>query len=489
MRLSFGYFQFDLAYLSLSGYCYKIPLIVELVGILNQVEVDMPYESAAGNITIAVAGDAMITRRMSPFKEKKFLELVDLIRQADASLVNIEMLFHNFEMSWNMKDTVSFQVSEPSNLDELKWMGFDAVTTANNHSYDYSEAGFLKTLEWCDRFKISHAGGGRNLDEARAPTYLDTSGGRVAIMGATTTFSDESRAGRGRPDFPGKPGLNALRHDVIHHVPESVFETLERAKIELGYQEEEDNKIKFTPFLGEQYVGKDKTKFLGGKFQKNQQFDIETRCNQEDLQGIAHWIRGAGKAADFLIYGTHCHESGPKGEYHGGSRISPPEFLREFARFTIDQGCHMFLAHGPHFLRGIEIYKDRPIFYSLGNFVFQNETVQRVPDPAYKGLGLSYDHTPGDWGLERSREETLGFAADPVFYRSALPVCRYDQGKLKDVTIYPIDLGFGQPMSQRGRPVLAEHKVAQDVLKWLQDVSSPYGTNIEIEGDVGIIRV
>ena len=97
MRLSFGYFQFDLAYLSLSGYCYKIPLIVELVGILNQVEVDMPYESAAGNITIAVAGDAMITRRMSPFKEKKFLELVDLIRQADASLVNIEMLFHNFE--------------------------------------------------------------------------------------------------------------------------------------------------------------------------------------------------------------------------------------------------------------------------------------------------------------------------------------------------------------------------------------------------------
>jgi poly-gamma-glutamate synthesis protein (capsule biosynthesis protein) len=449
----------------------------------------MSYESSKGNITIAVAGDAMITRRMSPFKENQFLELVNLIRNADASVVNIEMLFHDFEMSWNMKDTVSFQVSEPRNLEELKWMGFDAVTTANNHSYDYSEAGFMKTLEFCDKFKISHAGGGRNLDEARAPSYLDTPGGRVAIMGATTTFSDESRAGRGRPDFPGKPGLNALRHDVIHHVPESVFQVLERAKHELGYQEEEDNKIRFTPFLGEKYSGHDRTKFLNGKFLKAQNFSVETLCNEEDLQGIAHWIRGAGKAADFLIYGTHCHESGPEGEYHGGSRLSPPAFLREFAHFAIDQGCHMFLAHGPHFLRGIEIYKNRPIFYSLGNFIFQNETVRRVPDPAYRGMGLSYDHTPGDWGLERSLGETVGFAADPVFYRSAVPVCRYENGELKEVLIYPIELGFGQPMSQRGRPVLADSRVAQDVLKWLQRLSKPYGTNIEIKGDLGIIKV
>ena len=37
------------------------------------------------------------------------------------------------------------------------------------------------------------------------------------------------------------------------------------------------------------------------------------------------------------MYGVHCHESGSIGEFHGGSRLSPPEFLEEFARWTIDQ--------------------------------------------------------------------------------------------------------------------------------------------------------
>ena len=45
----------------------------------------MIYDSAQGNITIAVAGDSMITRPMSMFKEERFLKLVDLLRSADAS--------------------------------------------------------------------------------------------------------------------------------------------------------------------------------------------------------------------------------------------------------------------------------------------------------------------------------------------------------------------------------------------------------------------
>ena len=84
----------------------------------------MIYESAQGNMTIAVAGDSMITRPMSMFREKEFLALVELLKTADASVVNLEMLFHDYEMSWENKDTVSFQVSNPSNVKELQWMGF-----------------------------------------------------------------------------------------------------------------------------------------------------------------------------------------------------------------------------------------------------------------------------------------------------------------------------------------------------------------------------
>jgi poly-gamma-glutamate synthesis protein (capsule biosynthesis protein) len=148
----------------------------------------------------------------------------------------------------------------------------------------------------------------------------------------------------------------------------------------------------------------------------------------------------------------------------------------------------MVAGHGPHFLRGIEIYNGKPIFYSLGNFIFQNETVQRVPPPGYSYYHLGDDSTPGDWGLSRSGGGEFGFAADPVFYRSAVPVVEFEGGRLREIRLYPIDLGFKQPMSQRGRPVLAEGQVAQEILQWLQDVSKPFGTEIAIEGEVGVIR-
>jgi hypothetical protein len=50
-------------------------------------------------------------------------------------------------------------------------------------------------------------------------------------------------------------------------------------------------------------------------------------------------------------------------------------------------------------------------------------------------------------------------------------------------------MGFGRPIPQRGRPVLAQGQVARDILQWLQEVSKPFGTDIRIVEDVGIIRL
>ena len=174
------------------------------------------YDAERRDISIALGGDAMITRRMQAFQEPRFLKLVDIMRNADVSLVNLEMLFHDYESSWQWS-SATYTRSDPKNLDELKWMGINAVTTANNHSFDFSEGGFLTTLEHCRDVDLPHAGGGRNLDEARAPAYVDSARGRVAVMSATSTFSETSRAGAGRPDFPGRPGRQ--RPAPRHHPP------------------------------------------------------------------------------------------------------------------------------------------------------------------------------------------------------------------------------------------------------------------------------
>ena len=450
---------------------------------------DMIYDSERGDISIAVAGDAMITRRMRPFQEEGFLKLVEILRKADVSIVNLEMLFHDYESSWQWSGT-TYTRSDPHNLDELKWMGVDAVTTASNHSFDFSEGGFLTTLQHCREINLPQAGGGRDIDEARSPAYVDSPRGRVAVMGATSTFSEQSRAGPGRPDFPGRPGVNALRHDLVHHVEPDVFEALSRARVELGYRDIQEARRTFG-FHGIEKAGKEDTEldFLENKFVLGEEFSVTTSANQDDLSGIGKWIRGAQKQADWVVYGTHCHESGSTGEFHGITRISPPDFLIEMARWTIDQGASLFAGHGPHFLRGIEIYQNRPIFYSLGNFIFQNESVLRLPDEAYRRFNLGYDQTPGDYLDTRSGGGTRAFASDPVFWRSVVAVCNYSQGDLKEVLLYPIDMGYGRPIPQRGRPVLSEGEVAQQTLTWLQDVSKPFGTEITITDGVGIIRV
>ena len=449
----------------------------------------MIYDAEKRDISIAVGGDAMITRRMRPFQEESFLKLARVLREADASVVNLEMLFHDYESSWQWS-SATYTRSDPRNLEELKWLGIDAVTAANNHSFDFSEGGFLTTLQHCREIDLPAAGGGKDADEARAPAYFDSPRGRLAVLSATSTFSEVSRAGPGRPDFPGRPGVNALRHDLVHHVERDVFDALHKANRELGYQEAADVTRNFG-FRGlrEEIDHSSEVEFLEKKFVLSEDFSIQTSPNRSDVAGIEKWIRGAQKQSDWVMYGTHCHESGSTGEYHGGSRLSPPDFLVDFAHWTIDQGCALFAGHGPHFLRGIEIYKNRPIFYSLGNFIFQNESVLRVPDEAYRMYNLGYEQTPGDYLDTRSGGGSRAFAADPVFWQSVVAVCNYAGGALREIVLHPIDMGYGRPIPQRGRPVLAEGPIAQETLKWLQDVSKPFGTEITIEGDVGMIRL
>ena len=52
----------------------------------------------------------------------------------------------------------------------------------------------------------------------------------------------------------------------------------------------------------------------------------------------------------------------------------------------VDAGADLFVGHGPHVLRGVEIYKGKPIFYSLGDFIFQNETLLRLPSEELRAV-------------------------------------------------------------------------------------------------------
>jgi poly-gamma-glutamate synthesis protein (capsule biosynthesis protein) len=104
----------------------------------------------------------------------------------------------------------------------------------------------------------------------------------------------------------------------------------------------------------------------------------------------------------------------------------------------------------------MEVYRGKPIFYSLGNFIFQNETLWRQPQDFYDRLGLPATATPAD--LFDARSARGGFAADPAYWESIVPVVRFTGGQsasLEELRLYPVTLGHGLPRWRRGSPVLA----------------------------------
>ena len=441
----------------------------------------MLYDAQAGNLTLVASGDTMITRRMSVFREDGFVRLRKMFREADVGFTNLEMLMHDYEHSPGQAGG-TFTASDPKNLGELEWLGVNLVSCANNHSYDYGEGGVLTNLEHLRRSELVHAGTGRNLSEARAPAYLDTANGRVALISASSTFSEAGRALDQRPDINGRPGLNPLRFNTTHIVDRPAFDALRRVNSKLGLEAQrnalrnfrhpgaipEDNDSRF--------VFMDKVVALG------EEFKVNTQLNRRDLNDNLKWVRDARRMADWVMVSVHCHESGTH-------RDEPPQFLVDFAHACIDEGADVFIGHGPHITRGIEIYKDRPIMYSLGNFIFQNDTVRWQPSYNYETVKLDAEATPADFYDARSDHDKRGFPADALYWESVVARCEFKRESLHAITLHPIDMGHGKKRSQRGRPLLASAEVSQRALDRIKRLSKPLGADIRIERGIGKVRL
>jgi poly-gamma-glutamate capsule biosynthesis protein CapA/YwtB (metallophosphatase superfamily) len=425
----------------------------------------LPAQSPAANAAFrfALVGDSVIDRRISVYDEPGFLQMVGRIRGADASFTNFEMLVHNFEYPGAPVSGGTYMGAPPYVIDELKWAGFKLFGAANNHSFDFGTEGMLSNLRHLNDAGVVYAGIGENLARARAPGYLDTKKGRVALIACASTFSILSPAGEQRPDLKGRPGLNPLRFKTTYIVNPATLATLRT----------------FTS-------GGDQTqlRFLGATFKAGDKPAVRTEPDPGDVKGIAAEIREARRQADWIMVSIHAHEGAP------GDRELPAEFLVGFAHAAIDAGADLFVGHGPHVLRGIEIYKGKPIFYSLANFIFQNETISFQPQENYDSVNLPLTATPGEFFDARSGNDTRSFPADPEFWESVEAEAVFNaRRELQEIDLYPITLGFGQSRTQRGRPLPASSRDGEKIITRLAKLSKAFGTTVSYEGNKGVVMV
>jgi poly-gamma-glutamate synthesis protein (capsule biosynthesis protein) len=439
--------------------------------------------------TVAVTGDSLLTTQVSCYKEPDFLAVFDIIKKQTMGFTNLEVLLNDLK---GIPAADSGGCGAATTLvEDIKWMGFQVVSRANNHALDYSYEGLRLTSETLDKAGVCHAGVGENLGEARSPAYLETPAGRVAILSASSLFPAWGRAGHVRPDFRGRPGLSPLRYSTYFNVSKEYLQALKAVEETLGLTKLKENARK-SGYLEPEKEGE--LSFSGLKFVASDTPGLHTDPNEKDVQEIVKWIKDAKRQADWVFYSLHAHQG--KHEVPGMllNREVPAEFIEKFARTCIDAGADAFIGHGSHILWGIEVYKGKPIFYSLGNFIFQNALIKKQSQERYDGAGLGLEATPADLQDANSKNRGYGaglgaFTANVVYWESVLGIVDFDNGALKKVELYPLYLGWDRPRSQRGRPTLAKGEIAARILERMQKLSEPYGTKIRLEGERGVIEL
>lgn len=434
----------------------------------------------ARTLNLALTGDSILTRKISGYRDTPTRALYDLIQQADVAFTNLEVLPNDFRGYPAVESGGTHFGTDPWVLDELSSLGFDLFACATNHSLDYSIAGLLAAIDELKKREIAFAGVGANLAEARMPVYLDHDHGSVAMLSCASSFATGQNAGEQRPDVQGRPGLNPLRFETTYEVSADQLAALKSLAEELGVEQQRLQVIQmgfaFPPDSPDIFP------FLDANFREGSETRIRTEPKTGDIDALAKWTREAKGRSDLVIVSIHAHEQGETKE-------DPAEFLRTFAYRMIDEGADVVVGHGPHLLRGMELYQGRPIFYSLGNFIGQNELVYKLPADSYERFRVDADETPGKIFESRSQNDTKSFPADKRFWQTVMPLCEFTDGEVRRIELVPVTLGHGLAPHRRGRPRLATDAEAADILTRFADLSSPFGTTITREGDRATVQL
>lgn len=213
------------------------------------------------------------------------------------------------------------------------------------------------------------------------------------------------------------------------------------------------------------------TEFNGAVFKTVDTAEEEgrfTMADPRDVKRMQEAIREALYTCDAAIVMVHSHE------VRSDSDTEPDYFLEEFAHACIDAGACAVVGGGTHQLKGIEMYKDCPIFYCLGNFIFENEYVRLLPADYMEKYGLPSDTSAAVGIATRSAGAKKSLYTIEEIYRTALPYFEIEDGKCVHLELLPVELGMHRPQYEKNIPYIADEQTALEIADYLNDASRRY---------------
>ena len=296
--------------------------------------------------------------------------------------------------------------ADPAHIEALKRAGLSAVSLAGNHMADCGVDGIIDTMTALDAQNIRHTGAGIDLDHAKAPTFLGESDVQVALLSYNCVGPESCWAG----DKQG--GVNYVRvgtEDGSRIAPAAPLATPDPTSV----------------------------------------------------ADMARSILNARKQARYVVVALH------KGIVHTPARLASYE--RPIAYAAIDAGAAIVIGHHAHIVRGIELYRGKPIFHGLGNGCVVTKALSSVQTQGSEAARRARS----EWATKR--KAMFGFEPDPAYelapfhpqaVNAMIGRVRIDNGLIK-VGFTPIFV------EAPGRPVPAKQvdKTAQ-VISYIERITT-----------------
>jgi poly-gamma-glutamate synthesis protein (capsule biosynthesis protein) len=368
-----------------------------------------------GDTIITAVGDMIFNQKISELQDPDRKGLFRIMQEADIGYGNLEFSIN--EHPELQRPFYNFRAPR-----EFAWevaaIGINLVSMANNHALDFGPEGLKECLRALDLTSITHAGAGLTLAAAHTP-------GTMQPQSRKTRFSLLSYmrywTNRYRSADPSAPSLATIDPAVI-------------------------------------LVAKD------GKV------DSVEGPLESDIKTMEDDVVLARRHSDVLMVSLHNHDVSHHRVY--GIQNKTPANDEIMYRRAIDSGADIVLGSGPHVLRGIEIYKGKPIFYSLSDFIYQYRTPDKIP------IDLIHQR---DTELERPTNVSVWDRRDtPDTMEGVLVRMTVNADKLKKIQLIPITIDDEGPLY--GVPRLVSDQRAKEMFEKIQKLSDPYGTKITVKG-------
>jgi poly-gamma-glutamate synthesis protein (capsule biosynthesis protein) len=218
-------------------------------------------------------------------------------------------------------------------------------------------------------------------------------------------------------------------------------------------------------------LGRKPDKLSGRSFKVGARFHVGKRLGLErarqltgaDREANLEAISEAARNADAVVASIHAH--------------SQQRWLTEFAEDAIERGADIVFVQGPHEVRSIRFHRGKPIFYSMGDFVYETAYIERFPAEAYERLDLGDDASPGGL-IQAARRRGSPVDVRRRMFEGFTATVSFADGRLSRISLIPIDLQFDAADERYGRPRIAAPELGRRIVEEVAALSRRFGTRI-----------